>query len=134
MSNITIKDLLTPFPFRSDKLNPQKLEFILWEKFTELSGNAKKNSFELLSKRLNVKFNRSGKQINNKYTQYTNQGEATSLCSFVHSPVSCVQSMLLNVLTNYLLRLWLYEQGFALEKYIEPIIKLSSLNISYNVT
>ena len=48
---------------------------------------------------------------------------------------SCVQSMLLNVPTNYLLRLWLYEQGFALEKYIEPIIKIKFIkNILYFIS
>ena len=42
MSNITIKDLLTPLPSCSDILKRPKLELMLREKFTEWGGKHEK--------------------------------------------------------------------------------------------
>ena len=57
---------MTPFPSRSDLLKCAKLELSLREKFNELGGKReKKMSLQLLAKRINDRFNRSGKQINN---------------------------------------------------------------------
>ena len=62
---ITIKDLLTPVPARSDFLKPSNLQIILQNRFKKLEGRNPKQCFTTLARNINNRLNKSNKHIGN---------------------------------------------------------------------